>query len=132
MNAFLRVLLVPLALEAGNVVVHRIAHWTNFANTYTDTSSSILSLAIVFYAGWVISRQTRRTMSAVLAGLVVWAFSLFLVALLMSMEVLLATGLQVGEGPAAIAGFALSSIMVLPGLIAVATMAGFIARKRAT
>ncbi len=131
MNAFLSMLRVPLALETANVLVHRIAHWTYLGNTYVDTASSFVSVAIVFYAGWVVSRLTRRIVKAIFAGLIVWALSLSLVALLMAMEILFATGLRAGESAAAIAGLMLSSILILPAVIAVAAIAALIARRGA-
>jgi len=129
MKALLRILRVPLLLEACNVLLHRIVHWT-VAGDYVDTISTVLSVAIIFYAGWIASRATQRFVSAVFAGLIVWAFAAALVMLLMTVEVLFNTSLRSGEGSMAIAGFVFSSLLVLPVVIAVTLLAGLAARKR--
>lgn len=128
MKALLMTLRVPLMLEAGNVLLHRMAHWT-IGGDYLDTISTILSVAIIFYAGWIASRTTRRFAPAMLAGLVVWAFAVALVVLLMTMEVLFNASLRSGDGPMAIVGFLFSSVLVLPVVIAVTSLAGLAARR---
>lgn len=128
MKALLTTLRVPLMLEAGNVLLHRIAHWS-IGGGDIDTISTVLSVAIIFYAGWIAARTTGRFVSAVVAGLIVWAFAVAFVVLLMAIEVLFNASLRTGEGPTAIAGFLFSSMFILPVVIAVTSLAGLAARR---
>jgi hypothetical protein len=131
MKTFLGLLRVPLTLEAANLLVQHLLHWMNLGNAYIDTAVTLLSGVIVFYAAWLVSRATRRISQAVLAGFIVWAFSLALTVLLMTISVFFEAALPPGEGATAIAGLMLSSLLVLPVALAIAAIAAVIARRPA-
>lgn len=122
---------VPLALEATNIFLHRLAHWNNLGSAYVDTASTLISMAIVFYAAWLASRRSWQVSQAMAAAFIVWAFSLVLVATLVAVELYLVTPMPPGQASAALAGYVLASLLVLPVVILVAVIAAQIAKRSA-
>ena len=128
-KTYLVTLRVPLILEATTILFHRIAHWSNLGSAYIDTASLVVSAAAAFLAGWLAMRQTRRIGQAVIAGILVWGFSLVLVAALLAIELFVLTPPPVGEAPVAMAGYLLASMLFLPAVVAIAGLAALIAAK---
>lgn len=132
MKSLMGKLLLPILLEVANLLLHRLTHWMNFGGAYVDTASTLVSITIVFYAGWIASRLTRRYFPAMLAGLIVWAFSIALAGLLMIGEIVFFEAtLSTGDKWDAITGALISSMLVLPAVIAISAIAAFAARRTA-
>jgi len=128
MKTSLKVIRVPLVLEASNVLLHRVFYGIGLGGGFVDSASLFLSLAIVFYGGWIASRSARPLAAAALAGFLLWLFSTALTAIIMSAAALISANPD--GGPAPIAGFMLSSLFLAPAAIVVAVVAAAISVKR--
>jgi ABC-type uncharacterized transport system permease subunit len=113
----LSVLWIPLVIELANIAVHHVLRDRSEGVYLIDIVSIVVTVVVLFFAGWTAARKVNRVTLAILGGLLIWACSVLLIGFLMGAE---------GE---ARAGFLLSALLSVPVVLAVSAVGAVVGKR---
>lgn len=131
MTQILKVLWPLLLIEAANFFLHRLLRPTDAGATLVDTVSLTITAAITFAAGWmIVSRRIGGIALAILAGVLIWAFSNLVLSAGSAVLDSAFKGSGDPEQRLVVRGIVTGALLLLPVAIAIAAVGGLFGKRQ--